>query len=80
MRAIRSVKFADSPPLVRTFADSDVENAAITPHFVTPTGPSDAHVGCSLEMARHVADCLEQFNTGVDKVLQARQMVSLFSG
>uniref|UniRef100_A0A914WA57 Uncharacterized protein n=1 Tax=Plectus sambesii TaxID=2011161 RepID=A0A914WA57_9BILA len=26
-------------------------------------------------MARHVADCLEQFNTGVDKVLQARQML-----
>ncbi|VDN51183.1 unnamed protein product [Dracunculus medinensis] len=26
-------------------------------------------------MARHVAECLEQFNTGLDKVLQARQLL-----
>lgn len=30
------------------------------------------------EMAKHIAECLEQFNTGLDKVLQARQLVSLF--
>lgn len=29
------------------------------------------------EMAKHIAECLEQFNTGLDKVLQARQLVSL---
>uniref|UniRef100_A0A8R1Y601 Uncharacterized protein n=1 Tax=Onchocerca volvulus TaxID=6282 RepID=A0A8R1Y601_ONCVO len=27
------------------------------------------------EMAKHIAECLEQFNTGLDKVLQARQLV-----
>lgn len=33
----------------------------------------------SSEMAKHIAECLEQFNTGLDKVLQARQLVSLQS-
>ncbi|EFO26710.1 hypothetical protein LOAG_01775 [Loa loa] len=27
------------------------------------------------EMAKHIAECLEQFNTGLDKVLQARQLL-----
>ncbi|VDN84406.1 unnamed protein product [Brugia pahangi] len=26
-------------------------------------------------MAKHIAECLEQFNTGLDKVLQARQLL-----
>ncbi|VDM40307.1 unnamed protein product [Toxocara canis] len=28
-----------------------------------------------LEMARHVAECLKQFNTGLDMILQARQLL-----
>lgn len=29
----------------------------------------------SKQMAKHIAECLEQFNTGLDKVLQARQLL-----
>ncbi|VDN05485.1 unnamed protein product [Thelazia callipaeda] len=29
------------------------------------------------EMAKHIAECLEQFNTVLDKVLQARQLVNI---
>ncbi|VDK87119.1 unnamed protein product [Litomosoides sigmodontis] len=28
-----------------------------------------------IKMAKHIAECLEQFNTGLDKVLQARQLL-----
>lgn len=38
-------------------------------------GSFEAKSDDDLEMARHIAECLEQFNTSLDKVLQARQLV-----
>ncbi|VDD88387.1 unnamed protein product [Enterobius vermicularis] len=38
-------------------------------------GSFEAKSDDDLEMARHIAECLEQFNTSLDKVLQARQLL-----